>query len=341
MIAHIIILSRRRPGEVVRATLENYSRVAGNDEIAAVKENILTEDEKRTCSELHVFHVPGKNTRKVPCLLTNQMKDTLDLLLESRQSVGVPEENKLLFPRCDCLNTYDGTKIIEDMRNKFQLKKPKHFTATGLRHHAATFSQLNGRDDTYTENLANFMGHDVNIHKSNYRLPLPLIQKSQVGHRLLQMTLPRDKNTQSESTIKISPSSSSRTNKSSSLSQTSAKCSKDSSICEEGDLSYEPSIHSSLSTEEENIKDSSVKKTKGITRVRWNEEEKNVINKYFGTLLLNNTYPERRDIKKMYEAENIFINRTLPQLCSYINNVANNKVKIPPAIKLQIRKGLI
>ena len=75
--------------------------------------------------------------------------------------------------------------------------------------------------------------------------------------------------------------------------------------------------------------------------MRWNEEEKNVIYKYFWTLLLNNTHPERRDIKKMYEAENIFINRTLPQLCSYINSVANNKVKIPPAIKLQIRKGLI
>ena len=43
LIAHIIILSRRRPGEVVQATLENYSQVADNDEIAAVKENILTE----------------------------------------------------------------------------------------------------------------------------------------------------------------------------------------------------------------------------------------------------------------------------------------------------------
>ena len=69
LIAHIINLSRRWPGEIVRATLENYSRVADNDEIAAVKENILTKDEKITCSDLHVLHVPGKNTCKVPCLL--------------------------------------------------------------------------------------------------------------------------------------------------------------------------------------------------------------------------------------------------------------------------------
>lgn len=66
-----------------------------------------------------------------------------------------------MFVCPDAPLVYDGTKIIDEIKNKFALKNSKHFTATGLRHHAATFSQLHGRNDTYTENLATFTGHKL------------------------------------------------------------------------------------------------------------------------------------------------------------------------------------
>lgn len=47
LIAHIIILSRRRPGEVVRASLHHYSSVDKNDEMAALKESILHDSQKK------------------------------------------------------------------------------------------------------------------------------------------------------------------------------------------------------------------------------------------------------------------------------------------------------
>lgn len=189
LIAHIIILSRRRPGEVVRATVENYKSVDDNDNIAGLKQ-IISSEEKRNGDELHIFHVTGKNTRKVPCLLTGVMKKSLDSLLDKRKYIGI-KENKLLFARPDSSLYYNGSKIIDDIKNNFKLRNHKHFTATGLRHHVATFSQILG-DTTYTENLATFMGHDLSIHKANYRLPLAVVQKTVVGQQLLKMTVPNE-----------------------------------------------------------------------------------------------------------------------------------------------------
>ena len=132
------------------------------------------------------------------------MKKAVDCLLACRKDAGVSDDNNLLFARPFCSSSHDGTKIIDEIKSKYKLKKPQHFTATGLRHHAATVSQLTERDDTYTENLANFLGHDLAVHKQNYKIPLALIQKGQVGHKLLQMTV---NNNQSDTNI--SPTSSS------------------------------------------------------------------------------------------------------------------------------------
>lgn len=82
--------------------------------------------------------------------------------------------------------------------------KPEMLTVTGLRHHIVTMSQVHsGRNYKYTEHLAGFMGHDVNIHAQSYRLPLDALQKSIVGSRFIEMEKSY-KNNQENSSIQNS-----------------------------------------------------------------------------------------------------------------------------------------
>lgn len=57
-----------------------------------------------------------------------------------------------------------------------------------MRHEAATILQLkNDKNGTSKENMANHLGHDLHIHEQNYKLPLLVIEKGEVGNCLLSM----------------------------------------------------------------------------------------------------------------------------------------------------------
>lgn len=64
------------------------------------------------------------------------MKQSIDTLLSCRECLGI--KSNLLFARPDTSNSFDGTVVLRELRDKINLQKPHHFTATGLRHHAAT-----------------------------------------------------------------------------------------------------------------------------------------------------------------------------------------------------------
>lgn len=130
--------------------------------------------------------VPGKLVHSVPILLTEEMKQNVDLLVSCRLALQIPSENKLPFARVHTMKPFDGSKIIRDYRGMCKLNKPNDFTSIGLRHHIATKSQI-VENPNYTENICQFMGHSSNAHKQNYRLPLQAIQKGQLGCHLMKM----------------------------------------------------------------------------------------------------------------------------------------------------------
>lgn len=305
---------------------------------------------KKSSSELHIFHVPGKNARKVLCLLTKLMKKAVDCLLASCNDVGVSDDNDLLFARPFCSSPYDGTKIIDEIKSKYKLKKPQHFTATGLRHHAARVSQLMEGDDTYTENLATFLGHDLAVHKQNYKMPLPMIQKGQVGHKLLQMTVTNNQSDSSVSPTGSSPysnyvrnvdhlcSAEKESTNNSTLrhdnGQTSSyRQSENDGDHHDQDFQTPPTSKYNSDSEHE---DSSFCLPKAITRKRWLDNEKEVIYQYFGKNIIRNKQPHR---KKMYEKESRHSDRTLGQVVTYVNNIFTKKVKIPDGVLREIKKN--
>lgn len=112
--------------------------------------------------------------------------DSIDLIVTSRSPLNIPVENHLLFARAFTNNSFYGSKVLRDIKALCVLKKPESLTATGLRHHMATKTQIVG-SESYTEKACMHLGHSMDIHKKNYRFPIQAIQRGQVGSRLLQM----------------------------------------------------------------------------------------------------------------------------------------------------------
>lgn len=46
-----------------------------------------------------MVEIRGKRGRKVPVILTPEVKDSIDLLIKTRKAVGIPDENPYIFAR--------------------------------------------------------------------------------------------------------------------------------------------------------------------------------------------------------------------------------------------------
>lgn len=191
IISHIITLNRRRPNETVEILTAEYRETLDiRTDYGADSQNVVTAEEMESTKDLVIFYVAAnKNLKKVPVLLTRVFHRALDVLLASQERVGV--KTKYAFGRPGNNELFDGSAVLREIAAKAGLKSPALFTANALRHHAATSSQLQSRDDTYTKRLSKFMGHDLQTHEHFYEMPLPLVQKTKVGHKLLQMIRPK------------------------------------------------------------------------------------------------------------------------------------------------------
>lgn len=110
-VAHIIVMDKKRAGDVAEAKIcFNLNRK--QEETPAKIFELLSEEQKQPIDQLDVFMIPGKRTRSVPVLLTKQMRRNIDTIVASRKSVGVAENNPLLFARPLTSRPFDGGKCL-------------------------------------------------------------------------------------------------------------------------------------------------------------------------------------------------------------------------------------
>lgn len=64
-------------------------------------------------------------------------------------------------------------------------KRPEAIRSTKLRKHVATVTQIMNMQDNELDILANFMGHDIRVHREFYRMPDEVVQVAKVSKFLL------------------------------------------------------------------------------------------------------------------------------------------------------------
>ncbi|XP_030851698.1 uncharacterized protein LOC115928539 [Strongylocentrotus purpuratus] len=190
MLAHLIVFNRRRQGEISKMTLDDYNKIKkGESHMVEGQLEMLKDWEKNLVKFLWRVEVVGKRGRTVPILVTDSMKSCVDTLVSHREEAGVNPSNKYLFAvaNSDTTSHVRGSDALRELSEACGAQNPSTLRSTKLRKHVATMSQLMSLRDHEMDALANFMGHDIRIHREYYRLPDAAMQVAKISKILFAM----------------------------------------------------------------------------------------------------------------------------------------------------------
>ena len=186
LLAQIVMFNRRRSGELSKVTVSTYNNaMATNINTDTDVHKHLSGVEQNLCQQLHRLEIPGKKGSIVPVLLTRKYKEAVDCLITNRHKGHVSEENSYMFAR----PRSDGHIRCCDVLRKYAVEcgaeVPQTLTSTRLRKHIATISQVLNLKHNELDLLAQFLGHDINVHRQYYRLPADVLQTAKVAKILM------------------------------------------------------------------------------------------------------------------------------------------------------------
>lgn len=104
-------------------------------------------------------------------------------MVQYRKYADVDPQNKFLFAQGKD-HAIGGAACVRVFANKLGLE---NFTSTKLRNHLATTAQIMALEPSQLQQLAEFMGHELNVHKRLYRLSSDILHKAKLGKLYLCM----------------------------------------------------------------------------------------------------------------------------------------------------------
>lgn len=183
----IILLNRKRPGELQRILVHVYERVI-NDTTKNYEEfkEAVSQTEQILLKIFKRIVIRGKRGRGVPVLLSVDVQRDIESLLKYRLNF-VPKTNPYLFGKPNLNTPLCGYKVLTKYAKACGAKNPEAITCTRLRKHLATISQILNMSNSDIEQLATFMGHTSDVHRKAYRLPDDVYQTAKLSKLLLLM----------------------------------------------------------------------------------------------------------------------------------------------------------
>lgn len=180
-LAQIVLFNRRRGGEAQRIEVQQVRKGFLSKHLHDDVMNSLSKFEQKLAKRLERIEIRGKRGRRVPVLLTERHKRRVLILLE--HDTG---DSKYLFPlgKDTTLCTW---KILSDAAKACGAEKPELLTSTNLRKHIGTVSQILNLQEHELDSIADFLGHDVRVHRKFYRLSEDTIQLAKVSKLLVEM----------------------------------------------------------------------------------------------------------------------------------------------------------
>lgn len=118
-------------------------------------------------------------------LLKPSMLSAMELLAQTCEMCGVLKENIYMFARPGALSAYRGGECIQKFARESGTKNPEVLTSTRLQKHIAPMSQVLNLQENESDQLADFLGHDIRVHRRYYHLPQGTPQLAKMSKVLL------------------------------------------------------------------------------------------------------------------------------------------------------------
>lgn len=316
----IILLNRRRPAEVAQLKVNTYLSVnldahAENDEF----QNSLTETEKILLNSYSRIVIRGKRGRGVPVLLSPNMRKHFDYLIQIRDNFV--SDNEYVFHTTG-KSFIDGTKTLQKYVKKCDVENPHSITATKLRKHLATVTQLLNFSNKDLEQLSNFMGHTLNTHCNFYRLPDNVYQTAKVSKLLLLMSQGGAENFKGKPLedidIDLEPLSTEENQF--------TKLLEDDLLVNQNSDNVDKTPNKDCS---EQIKKTLKKPAKDL-RISWSAEHKTLIASYFAKHIKTKQPPKRYEVEALMDQyPNMFEGKKWTSIKAVVYNIYSGKLKMP------------
>jgi hypothetical protein len=346
-----VLFNRRRSGEAERIFLKTFL----NREPTLLNEDInetLTEVEKQIANNLTRFETRGKKGRKVPILLTGDMKNQIDTLCKYREHVGISRENVYLFAKMNTLSHMRAHDKLRQFSNKCGAKDPKTLTSTKLRKQVATVSQLLNLKDNEMDQLATYMGHYIRVHREFYRLPESTIQLTKISKLLLAMdsgNISKSKGrnldtietndvqqycentSQSMSSVEDFTEDPNQYNKNSMEDFIEDTNQYDKNNIEQQVVTVSDSVSAEkdkkLTKRNDRVTSTGRKKIITKSRTPWNEREKDAINRQMAVFWIKHKVPNKKECDECLRKEPALQARPWIQIKSYVHNLIQKNKK--------------
>ena len=105
-------------------------------------------------------------------LTPNMLSNIATMMVQEKANI----QGHYLLCRTNSNRAYRGADTLSECVREVDLKQPEGFMWTGLRKHLATLSQVHEISETSQDQLAQFMGHSIRVHRDFYRLPMAVVQ---------------------------------------------------------------------------------------------------------------------------------------------------------------------
>ncbi|CAG9825705.1 unnamed protein product [Phaedon cochleariae] len=182
----VMLLNRRRPGELQRLLLEIYENSGNISQNYEEFTEAVTPSEKILMQKFKRIVIRGKRGRGVPVLFSPDVQQHIKIMLNHRPDF-VAKGNTYLFGNPKTMEPICGYKVLKKYAEACGAKNPQAISSTRLRKHLATLTQIFSMSEGDIEQLASFMGHTVGVHKGSYRLPDDVYQTAKISKLLLLM----------------------------------------------------------------------------------------------------------------------------------------------------------
>ena len=181
ILAWLIIFNRKRAGEAQQILMKDLPAISKSQSVSDDVADALSKFEVMLCQTMFRLETRGKRGRKVAILFTTEMRDHVMTLSKMRTSL--PIQSPYLFARCPSdANTTPlrGSDALRECATAAECEEPSLIQSTRLRKQLATLVQVLNLRDNEMDMVADFLGHDIRIHRKFYRLSEDTLQAAKI-----------------------------------------------------------------------------------------------------------------------------------------------------------------
>ncbi|XP_057218826.1 uncharacterized protein LOC130571704 isoform X1 [Triplophysa rosa] len=222
---------------------------------------------------------------------------------------------------------FRGSYSIWEFAFACNAKNPQTLTSTKLRKQIGTLSEVLNLSNTELDQLADFLGHDIRVHRQFYRLPEGTLQLAKMSKIFLALEKGRlaDFRGKNLNEIDIDPEERvTLDNDVDDAKSSPKKCTELSSQHTAPECTELSSQHTAHEDDDDHTlpADPALKKKKGhVKRMPWSKEEIHAVEKHMMNFIKNSKVPGKADCLRCIQAEPLALkNREWPALKFYIKN---------------------